>query len=708
MIIYGGMHNRTKAYEVDRRNHFGLDADLFALWLKADSMYNKPQVLQMSDSLYQLAISRKSNIAACLALEMKADYYNSQTYVDMEKLTEAVNDEINFARKQPETYVFVFRVWNKLIKRHIRNREFTSSLASIDSMQHASLRLHNDYGYTQSYLLYGQTFASMRYYDNAIDSLKKGIAYAESHSADIDIYELYSYLANYLNRNGDNERAMNYIAHVYAADSVPNSDMMRNIYIHSTILHQEGLSDQIPELIEKYKYYLSRQQYSHAYFKNFIHAMRAYYYADKGSFEQAMKQADSIRLSDTQFAIKMDVYETCGHWKDGYIYWKRRDHQNRMLNADAMHRYTALQDSALRNSDAALARQQLEIEATQMKIKQIELQKINTEMQLRKAQNERDLHEQEQKSQLLEQHRDSLRMREQQAKYEQARAQQEKAETTMNNIMLRQKQRRTQVVTSLVILAIIIVTLIVYIRYRRLYIRALESERNTANRINQEKTTIIQNIRHEIRTPLNTIMGFTDLIAMEGEIELSPQEKEDYIGYIRDNTQFLQTTIDNVIHLSELQSGTYKVHKSLVNIAELSDALCRNAKADVEDGVELINQCHKSDLILNTGKEPLQQVLANLLSNAAKYTHSGTITLDCREQYHELEFSVTDTGQGIPRDKVDRVFQRFEKLGSQVKGTGLGLHISKQLTQLLGGQIYVDTSYENGCRMVVKIPKVKC
>lgn len=705
LIIYGGFHSKTTAYEVDRRNRFGLDADMFALWLKADSVYNKPQVLHMSDSLFHIAVERKHYPAACLALEMKADYYNSQTYVDIDKLTEAVNNEIKYARQQPETYVFVFRAWNKLIKRHIRNKDFGSTLASIDSLQHVSQLLHNDYGYTQSYLLYAQAFADMRNFDNAIDSLKKGINYAKKHSIDTDIYELYSYMARYLTKNGENDLAMKYINLTYQADSVPPSDMLRVIFVHATILHKENMPEQIPQLIEKYETYLAKQQYSHAYFKNFIHAMRAYYYADYDNFKQALIEADSIRISDTQFQTKLDVYETCGRWREGYIFWKRYDNQKRQKNEYDMHQYTAQQDSILRNSNAAINRQKLELQTTQMKLKQMQLQKMNTEMQLRRARNEQELHEQEEKQQLLQQNNEQLRMREQQAEYQQAKAQQDEAETTMQNIMLRQQQRQTIVVTAFIILMLITVTVIIYSYYRRLYIRALESERNTANRTNQEKTTIIQNIRHEIRTPLNTIMGFTDLISMEGEIELTPQEKQEYIGYIRDNTQFLQSTIDNVIHLSELQAGTYKVDVSQVDIAELSDMVCLNAQADVKEGVELVNHCHQCQTIINTGKEPLQQILANLLSNAAKYTEHGTITLDCEEQAELLQFSVTDTGRGIPKDKAEKVFQRFEKLGSQVKGTGLGLHISRSLTQLLGGTIYVDTDYTGGCRMVVTIPK---
>ena len=111
-------------------------------------------------------------------------------------------------------------------------------------------------------------------------------------------------------------------------------------------------------------------------------------------------------------------------------------------------------------------------------------------------------------------------------------------------------------------------------------------------------------------------------------------------------------------------------------------------------------------LILNTDEQRLKQVLINLLTNASKFTPSGIICLSIqiKEERNEVEFSVTDTGCGIPVEKAEKVFARFEKLNEHAQGTGLGLSICKINVENLGGKIWVDTSYTNGARFVFTHP----
>ena len=111
-------------------------------------------------------------------------------------------------------------------------------------------------------------------------------------------------------------------------------------------------------------------------------------------------------------------------------------------------------------------------------------------------------------------------------------------------------------------------------------------------------------------------------------------------------------------------------------------------------------------LVIKTDVQRLQQVLINLLSNAAKFTPAGSIKLSffIDKQNNQLQFSVTDTGCGIPADKCDKVFERFEKLNEYSQGTGLGLAISRLIVEKLGGKIWVDKNYAEGARFVFTHP----
>lgn len=127
-------------------------------------------------------------------------------------------------------------------------------------------------------------------------------------------------------------------------------------------------------------------------------------------------------------------------------------------------------------------------------------------------------------------------------------------------------------------------------------------------------------------------------------------------------------------------------------------------RQQVSPGVKLLLNEPQEEIVLNTDEQRLRQILTNLLGNACKYTDKGSITLEYKQTGNKVLFAVTDTGSGIPKDKAELIFQRFEKLGSFKPGFGLGLSICRSLLQLLGGNIHLDTDYVNGARFVFEIP----
>ena len=209
---------------------------------------------------------------------------------------------------------------------------------------------------------------------------------------------------------------------------------------------------------------------------------------------------------------------------------------------------------------------------------------------------------------------------------------------------------------------------------------------------------------HEIRTPLNAIVGFSSL--MQGE-ELSQEERAEYCAIVVNNSEMLLTLLNDILDISSLECGKIKFNCSSEEIVQVCQHVLMTTAHTRQEGVEGRLECAVGSYMLVTDVHRLSQILINLLTNAGKFTSQGSITLgvEIDEAHREVLFSVADTGPGIPLDKQEMVFNRFEKLdGNKKKGTGLGLAICRQIAMIFGGRIWVDPTYTAGARFVFAHP----
>ncbi len=214
------------------------------------------------------------------------------------------------------------------------------------------------------------------------------------------------------------------------------------------------------------------------------------------------------------------------------------------------------------------------------------------------------------------------------------------------------------------------------------------------------KSAFIANMSHEIRTPLNAIVGFSKIIAETSD----PEERKSYYSIVETNNGRLLGLINEILDLSKIESGIMEFDLEPTNLASLSRDILQTLSLRCQPGVKLIFEDSDPDLIINTDKNRLSQVLNNLIGNSIKFTKQGSIKFGYRANENCLEFTVTDTGSGISPDKIKKVFDRFIKGDNFTQGTGLGLPICKSIIEKMGGTISVESTHGEGAKFTFTIP----
>ncbi|MDO3412785.1 response regulator [Saccharibacillus sp. CPCC 101409] len=238
------------------------------------------------------------------------------------------------------------------------------------------------------------------------------------------------------------------------------------------------------------------------------------------------------------------------------------------------------------------------------------------------------------------------------------------------------------------------------------------------------KSEFLANMSHELRTPLNSLLILSQLLAENKDGNLAPKQVE-YAQTIYMSGADLLKMIDEILDLSKVDAGKMEINRESVPFGEITSFVHSNFAAVADKkGVDLKIELDESALpkTLITDGHRLKQVLRNLLSNAFKFTSDGSVTFRVREALPEqlpdylekkrkfVEFSVVDTGIGIPADKMDIIFEAFQQVDGTTSrkygGTGLGLSISRELAKLLGGGIELASKEGEGSRFTLYIPKL--
>lgn len=230
-----------------------------------------------------------------------------------------------------------------------------------------------------------------------------------------------------------------------------------------------------------------------------------------------------------------------------------------------------------------------------------------------------------------------------------------------------------------------------------------------AEKMNELKSQLLVNMSHEIRTPVNSILGFADLII---NAKIAPAEKEKYVRYVSNSSQNLLFLIDEILDHSRMEAGEFKINQAPCDLSEILQELQESfERIKMQMGKEAIALSlikPKKNIGAETDPQRLRQVLVNLLSNAFKYTKSGSVSFGFTQEGEFLRFFVKDTGIGISEEEASRVFTRFKRVETQdslqSSGTGLGLSIAERIVYLLGGTIGLNSKLGEGTEFYFTIP----
>ena len=242
-----------------------------------------------------------------------------------------------------------------------------------------------------------------------------------------------------------------------------------------------------------------------------------------------------------------------------------------------------------------------------------------------------------------------------------------------------------------------------YISYsRHRYGLQLKLAKEKAEEADHLKSAFLANMNHEIRTPLNAIVGFSQILIDEEDVET----RQEYANIIQNNNELLQRLITDVLDLSKIESNTMTLHYAEYELSVLMKEIYNVILMRMPEGVELqLNNCPQQ--LFYTDRNRLTQILTNLLTNAIKHTEKGFIRLGYEVTATDVVFSVEDSGEGIPEDKLEKIFSRFVQLNDWSKGVGLGLAICKGLISQMGGTISVSSQFGIGSTFIVTLPLKK-
>jgi len=664
---------------------------LAELYKKAMSQQYTEEGLRLSRLLYSNAVRLGDLKAQCMALNVQMNYYKNKG--DGEKFNQSA-EKIKATARRGKIDNYYYFAYNAQVLWFANNGQEEAAIKMASRMTEQAMKENSAYGVNMAYKAMGDIYFGMGNYDNAMANYKMGLEYMTTHMKSIDPTIYYAMLSVTARCDEKNELAVAYadegLKHTKSKSNIASLKISKaySLYLLKRNDEFKALMTDIGDVSNL----VGTEQLDTYYL---LKSKECCLNKDYG---EAFRWAEKIKYKLNQLDEKMEISEAMGDTAEAYKYYKERaklwderrneQHSKDLAEANARFENERLKayglNSKLQATQAENKRKQAEADKAKLEIYNKELNLHNSNLKASKLKTENIL--------------------------KQTELDRQKAE-----MELWQANHRTLLLFlggGILILVIIVVSLIINRQSARRFIRKLTEKnrqlviaRDKAQQSDRMKTIFVQNISHEVRTPLNAIVGFSDLM-LNSDMEITPEEQKEYKEIIRQNVELLTGLVNDMIMLSEFQSGELELNISDCHVNKLCVMAIDSVSNRKPDNVELkFTTDADDDFTLKTDSIRLEQILINFLTNAEKFTSEGSITLHCatKKEPGRVVFTVTDTGPGIPKEKQKQVFEGFEKLGQMRQGMGIGLKLSAYIASKLGADIGIDSNYTAGARFYLSL-----
>ncbi|MBR4215652.1 MAG: response regulator [Bacteroidales bacterium] len=282
--------------------------------------------------------------------------------------------------------------------------------------------------------------------------------------------------------------------------------------------------------------------------------------------------------------------------------------------------------------------------------------------------------------------------------------------TTFNNTydLTLTQYRQTIIVTTIIIGVLTVVLIFILNLLKRIkrqnkilqqHSTELAHAKEAAEKSDKLKSAFLANMSHEIRTPLNAIVGFSDML-----IHAKEEQKNEYSKIIANNSELLLKLVDEIVNFSKIESGLLDFKYAKFNISEHFREMKQSLSLNKPENVDFICEIPYYNCEIVYDKERLTQLITNLVNNAFKFTPKGRVVMGFKVEQKGIVMYVSDTGIGIAKENLQRIFQRFEKVDPFIQGAGLGLSVCKAIAESSKGSIDVQSELGSGTVFNVHIP----
>jgi len=696
-----------------QNNKFHVDDRLYALYVKGEDKCSDDIAIVLADSLEHEGMRLGDNKAVCLSYALRMRYLTQEKF-GVDTVVAVAEKMKAVARRLNESNYYYYATVLE-VQKMLAMGDDIESLHCLIKMNDDAESEHSAFGKYTGHLTMGDIYAKRRNYTMALYEYSAAKELVVNSAIGQSPQTAIHNIARCQMELGRYEEALESVS------EMENSGRMSTMLAIKVVCIKcisQFLLGRVDEFRDSYNEYAELRKVNHEEIDIERRVITIAMLAD-GRQDLAVEYVNKYMKGVSRFALLAKINHYLGDYETAYKYIQESKKELLVLIDETFSRDISKLSSTIEEEMLRQKAKDLEVERIRYKLKNQELEQQRSRLKL-----DNTRLDMEHQRAVLELQKSLVQNRNLELNNQSLKINQQQVDLETQNESYELEQRRlyrteTQWALTASIFGFFVIAAVVYYILRerdfrklgKMNGRLLEAQLNAekmqkmAEDSEARKTMFIQSMSHEIRTPLNAICGFSQILT-DANIrkEMSAEERERIGDIISNNTETLITIVSDILYLSDVNSGKYKMALAEVSAVDI----CKKALARVIDkkpeGVELNFATNLSaDFKIVTDASRVERLLVNLLSNAQKHTTSGEICLYCvmnDEDMDNIEFSVNDTGEGVPKEKSEEIFDSFTKLDHFKQGTGLGLAICRLIAEKLGGSIRLDTEYKDGARFV--------